>query len=1498
MPIDKIIPRFLVSDEDERLLKEGAMTDALNVTISEDGDGTEGVVKNVKGTDAADPVSGLSLPDNSVKVIGSVSDHQLGKIYFFVADNVDTDGGSENAIYQYDTSSDEYKLVFKSGWLNFDPNGFVKADVLNGDFQQDGSTQTILYFTDNKNQPRKVNVDRAISGDYDSIPSAALDYSLNTIRATNTSPPLFFFDSDSNVTSNNFKDKTFQFASQFIYKDGEESAISSYSELAFPSFLALYGSEESPFDSLKENVCLIDLNVSKTSPVFSDVETIRIIGRQGNDGAPFTIDEVDIQSDKQAEVFGQNVTVYSSSEGIYRFYNDGVYASVDPQLVNKSYDNVPLKAQGQSLVGNRLLYSNYSEGRDNVDVQATVTVTYQNPLSESAEAEVTVVELPVGADDLSDGNLIIDFDNIPWPQNSSSQDFVPSNTMIALQFTYNPEGTVYSEENGGMVSLNVERSGTAGFLEADQTIYLGYKEGANQADLVITNQSSITVSRNYRTQSSMTVPELAEQFSILFSEATFDYPKNCTVNDLTTDFYITEDDNFKTQFSDGLDPIYVTQDEIWVNNNQGSYTSFDGASQTSTLHISNFDYDLNYRFDDVSWSTSNTYITIKPYIKSVSVNSIELNAFLSFTYNQTLYSNTAFEDYVNDGQGQTLNVSNQSDTNPTITNTSAYLVSSDTYTSISQSISSFKSGSSHPLGIVYYDEFGRHGFVNEIGSAYVKGLHERTTSYAGSGNENLKGPAEINISFQSEPPSWAYSWQLVYGGPTTYDSFLVTAVAIGEETDSSYNATSKKVYVSLKPLELFAENSSPNRQYSYTEGDKLRVLFNTDSNDDLVYKNSNQPGPMEFDVVGVVRDPASSTEDGPIDSSSSEAQLHSGDWLVLSHPSINAGALVDDNDSNGSLDNLQYQGYDFFSISNTSYPNGDSSSNTNLWENGTIVEIYSPKKTVSNEVYYEIGERHSAKNGPKGDDEWNTSHGPDIKTMNGSVWWRPVTFTLPEEHANSGHFPLDDYLQKTYYIECETPSEIIKEKQWHKGRPHAVLDSASTKSIKNGITYSDAYAEDVANLSLSSFNPSLGNFDSLEGRYGAIEYIGDYNGDLVALQENKLCLIPVNKNILEYASGSADVAVSTNVLGQRRYSAGDYGSGGHPEAVLIQDNNVFFVDESRQAVCALTGGQLVSISEKGMSSFFEDFFTNNHTKYVSGYDPRDNTYYLTGLNGTDNEYKTVGYDAARGAWQSRYSFQPDVYSNQNNMLYSAKYTSGNNIFWKHDNATAYNTFHGGTVSPSTVQVVSKLSPSRVKVFNAISYEGDSDKWEMSSGATTNLGQTSGYIHDASGSETPPFTSGYVEKFQEREGAYYASMPRDLAPSSAQYVFLGTVSAQDGSDLTMDPISRLNRLPFRLEVDSEASYGVQLAKSSDGINFTAISDSSVVASFDMSSKKIVLTSNPGDLVDESLYAIVSQDKPMRGNFATITLTNSSTTKHELYCINTHITDSKSHHPLGQ
>ena len=85
MAIDKIIPRFLVSDKDERLLEEGAMTDALNVTVSENGDQSEGALKAMKGTigASASALSDLIDDGNSITAIGSVTDDVNGKNILF-----------------------------------------------------------------------------------------------------------------------------------------------------------------------------------------------------------------------------------------------------------------------------------------------------------------------------------------------------------------------------------------------------------------------------------------------------------------------------------------------------------------------------------------------------------------------------------------------------------------------------------------------------------------------------------------------------------------------------------------------------------------------------------------------------------------------------------------------------------------------------------------------------------------------------------------------------------------------------------------------------------------------------------------------------------------------------------------------------------------------------------------------------------------------------------------------------------------------------------------------------------------------------------------------------------------------------------------------------------------------------------------------------------------------------------------------------------------------
>lgn len=1533
MPIDKMIPRFLVSDEDERLLKEGAMTDALNVTISEDGDGSEGVVKNVKGTSNAVVDLGLAGDfSGQLKVIGQVSDSQLGFIYFFVA-SVGS-GHTHDAIYRLNTSDDSVELVFKNEWLNFSENSFLKADVVNSDFQQDGNTQSVLFFTDNVNPPRKINAHRAILGDYNSMDSDGLDYSLNAIKAAQTIAPSFHFTTNENFKQNNFLRNAFQFATQLIYTDGEESAISPYSRLAYSVATQQHGNEDPAVRNLigiKENTCNINLNWSNSSssPLHvEDVSKIRLLGRYGDNSTFFVIDEFDPSQNLTRYIRSGNQVVYEATGSTYKFYNDGAFALIDTPTQNKLYDNVPLLAGGQCVSGNRLMYSNYKEGFENNPVKANLNVQY-SPVTggvfvdQSFKGQNSFIHLT--ANSLNSGEISVEL--LPssqytnWPGTQDIDTVIPAGTVATVAFRFDWNGLITRDTDGddtiatdGFFEVEIQDDGGNFKIKFGHPQYTHSGGTASARPLSVAQELDVDrVSFSVTAETEMTISELTQKLADhLVStglERTYRYRINTPDATAGLPWVVSE--------FEAMGTIFESENPAAPVN-----TSIGFASNTYGV--------ISWKFDEIDTTNISTdcQFTIKPYISGfefdtsesfwfdASTSTIVPGIFYDFLPDASIANQTFYSDASNEA-ADAIYYTEWSQCGPYVQtgNTSwswdggyasdgsvvfSYINHASFFASASVPVSTLKFGCDHDFGVVYYDKFNRSGNVNKLGSVSVAFIGDKLERNIN--NPGKEGPAILNVDFVQgeDPPEWATRWQLVYGGMSTYEKVFSYVSAGGyvahtiEDGSSLHQVdeSKKQVYVSLKNLDQHKSDKTRTNDYEFEQGDILRVVSYEDSSGNRIYPMDNRqtPQPIEFNVsaVKVFSTDHESNTLYPGDGSSVDhvpSEEYVGTFLVLDSPAVNSGVQTEN-----SVD-LKYRGFDWQSVSGNDYLNDsnlNSGSPESYWGRKTVIEILRPRKNNTERVYYEVGSSFQANGYTQiADDAYNldpkSQHGPAVNINIGDVRSRLSTCKTPIYDVVTSTWTEDQpdkWEYKSFFLEDQNVSDAFASEFWDKGRAHVVFERSAEVRRASSITYSDAYEEDVAKFSLSSFNPSLANFKNIDYKFGKAEFIGNYNEDLVCLQENKLSLIPINKNILEYTSGSADVAVSENVIGQPRYSAGDYGSGGHPESVLVQDSSVYFVDESRQAVCVLTNGQLVPISEKGMSSFFEGFFSNGHTKYVSGYDPRDNTYYLTGLNGNDNEYKTIGYDAARGVWQSRYSFQPDVYSNQNNMLYSAKYASGNNIFWKHEN-TAYNTFYG-TAYPSTVQVVSKLSPSNVKVFNAISYEGDlGANWDMSP-METDLGQTSGTITS--------FT-------EDREGSYYAAIPRDTSSNStSQYLFIGVAGSVSSGSSTVPLTSsvRINRLPanaINLKVfykDASGNFSV------DGLGNRTLS------AYTSTSLTLNLAPIAGDATDKALYVKAHNDNGdvMRGHYAKIKLTNNSNTKHELYCINTHITDSKSHHPLGQ
>jgi hypothetical protein len=124
--IDKLKPKYLETSKDGRSKSSEELIDALNINVTGDSSGGQGVIKNIKGTNAVV----MSLPENQMPLgnnvcIGSVGDEALGVVYFFVYNDQENHG-----VYAYSSKTNTYRLIFMDASLNFKENSFVKADVL------------------------------------------------------------------------------------------------------------------------------------------------------------------------------------------------------------------------------------------------------------------------------------------------------------------------------------------------------------------------------------------------------------------------------------------------------------------------------------------------------------------------------------------------------------------------------------------------------------------------------------------------------------------------------------------------------------------------------------------------------------------------------------------------------------------------------------------------------------------------------------------------------------------------------------------------------------------------------------------------------------------------------------------------------------------------------------------------------------------------------------------------------------------------------------------------------------------------------------------------------------------------------------------------------------------------------------------------------------------------------------------------------------------------
>ena len=367
MAIDKLTPQYLNQDDDERIIQPFEMVDALNIRVSHEEDGDAGVIKNVEGNQSvAAKSSADTIPSTGLnKVIGAVSSEAHRAIYFFLYN-----GNGNHGIYKFEATpesdgSDSYSKVYESSDLNFGLQTYVSADLI---VNQEG--EHLLYFTDNRNEPRKLNATKALSNTYASEFTSGTEYEKNLFLTVCKQPPLepltHRFLSNPAVKRNQLSNKLFQFAYQYVYDDGEVSALSPYSKIAVsPTHVAFNSAQREIYENRNNE---IELTVKCS---VGPVEKIRIFAREGNNGFFHRIEEID--NDRLQDSL------------VVKFRNDGLYIQLDEDSANKPFDAVPRRAATQAFSNSRLFYSNYIEGFDNID-----TDSFQYPVYEAIPTPATL----------------------------------------------------------------------------------------------------------------------------------------------------------------------------------------------------------------------------------------------------------------------------------------------------------------------------------------------------------------------------------------------------------------------------------------------------------------------------------------------------------------------------------------------------------------------------------------------------------------------------------------------------------------------------------------------------------------------------------------------------------------------------------------------------------------------------------------------------------------------------------------------------------------------------------------------------------------------------------------------------------------------------------------------------------------------------------------------------------------------------------------------------
>ncbi len=139
-------------DLDSRILPKGEYREANNLSLSRSEGSDVGALESILGN-----LRVVNSDNTSAKIIGYFVDDSNGIVYYFRTDHHQVSEAPANSLHQicaYNSTTNANAVLVEGSWLNFSSlNQIIGVNLI----------ETLLFFTDNRNQPRKINIEKSSS---------------------------------------------------------------------------------------------------------------------------------------------------------------------------------------------------------------------------------------------------------------------------------------------------------------------------------------------------------------------------------------------------------------------------------------------------------------------------------------------------------------------------------------------------------------------------------------------------------------------------------------------------------------------------------------------------------------------------------------------------------------------------------------------------------------------------------------------------------------------------------------------------------------------------------------------------------------------------------------------------------------------------------------------------------------------------------------------------------------------------------------------------------------------------------------------------------------------------------------------------------------------------------------------------------------------------------------------------------------------------------------